>query len=51
MKGEGIMLQQTFKLDIHVECPAAILVFFGLLLGSVAPSILTALEPLLAQLG
>jgi len=45
------MLQQTFKLEIHVECPVALLVFLGLLLGSAAPAVLTALEPLLAQLG
>lgn len=45
------MLKGMFKLDVHVECPAALLVFLGLLLGSTAPAVLNVLGPLLMQLG
>lgn len=46
------MSHNVLKLDVHIECPAPPLILFELLLGGIiAPELLSALVPLLSQLG
>lgn len=46
------MSHNAVKLDVHIECPAPLLVLLELLLGGIiAPELLSTLVPLLSQLG